>query len=150
MAVDHGGSPPSWFTVFRILYRLLASLVQLAVRSGRSKDLEIIVLRHQLSVVRRQVERPAVTDDDRTLLSAIAAALPHRLRHAWLVTPETLLRWHRRRIAKHWTQPRALRIGRPPTSAELRHLVVRLARRTRPGDTAASRANSPVRHLRPA
>ena len=85
--------------VFRILYRFLTSLTRLGVRSGRSKDLEIIVLRHQLSVLRRQVDRPAITDDDRTLLGAIAAALPRPLRHGWLVTPETLLRWHRKRVA---------------------------------------------------
>jgi hypothetical protein len=114
--------------VFRILYRFLASLARLAVRSGRSKDLEIIVLRHQLTVLRRQVDRPPVTDDDRTLLGAIAAALPHRLRQGWLVTPETLLRWNRRRIARHWTQPpQHQRRGRPPTSPELRHLIVRIA-----------------------
>ena len=66
--------------MFRILYRFLASLARLAVSSGRSKDLEIIVLRHQLNVLRRQVDRPAVTDDVRTLLGAIAAALPRRIR----------------------------------------------------------------------
>ena len=61
----------------RILYRLLVSLARLAVRSGsRSKDLEIIVLRHQLGVLRRQVDRPDLTDDDRSLLGAIASALP--------------------------------------------------------------------------
>ena len=60
----------------RILYRFLALLARLAVRSGRSKDLEIIVLRHQLGVLRRQVDRPDLTDDDRSLLGAIAAALP--------------------------------------------------------------------------
>jgi hypothetical protein len=75
------------------------------VRSGRSKDLEVIVLRHQVHVLRRQIERPAVGGDDRALLGAIAAALPRRLRDGWIVTPETLLRWHRRRIARHWTQP---------------------------------------------
>ena len=85
------------------------------------------MLRHQNAVLRRQIGRPALTDDDRTLLGAIAAALPRRLRDGWIVTPETLLRWHRQRIAKHWTQPPARRIGRPPTSAELRLLVIRLA-----------------------
>jgi hypothetical protein len=119
--------PPSWSGVFRILYRLLTGLARLAVRSGRSKDLELIVLRHQNAVLRRQIARPALTDDDRTLLGAIAAALPRRLRDGWIVTPETLLRWHRQRIAEHWTQPPARRIGRPPTSAELRRLIVRLA-----------------------
>ncbi len=55
----------SWLVVFRILYRLLTALTRLAVQSGRSKDLEIIVLRHQLQVLRRQVERPAICDSDR-------------------------------------------------------------------------------------
>lgn len=85
-------------------------------------------LRHQNAVLRRQIARPLVTDDDRTLLGAIAAALPRRLRDGWIVTPETLLRWHRHRIAKQWTQPPVRRIARPPTSAELRRLIVRLAR----------------------
>ncbi len=66
----------------RTLYRLMVGLVGLAVRAGRSKDLEIIVLRHQLAVLGRTVDRPAVTDDDRTLLAAIAQALPRRLRQA--------------------------------------------------------------------
>ena len=116
--------------MFRILYRFLADLARLAVRSGRSKDLEIIVLRHQLTVLRRQVERPTVTDGDRTLLGAIAAALPKALRQGWIVTPETLLRWHRRRIARHWTQPPTRRTGRPPTPVELSELILRLARET--------------------
>jgi len=120
--------PPSWFGVFRILYRLLTSLARLAMKSGRSKDLELIVLRHQNAMLRRQIARPALTDDDRTLLGAIAAVLPRRLRNGWSVTPDTLLRWHRQRIAKHWTQPPGRRFGRPPTSAELRRLIVRLAK----------------------
>ncbi len=110
----------------RILYRLITMLACLAVRSGRSKDLEIIVLRHQLTVLRRQIDRPEINDDDRTLLGAIAAALPRQRRHGWIVTPDTLLRWHRRRIARHWTQPNR-RPGRPPTSVELRRLILRLA-----------------------
>lgn len=114
--------------MYRILYRFLALLARLAVRSGRSKDLEIIVLRHQLGVLRRQVDRPNLDDDDRSLLGAIAAALPRRLRQGWLVTPDTLLRWNRRRIARHSTQPpQHQHRGRPPTSAELRQLIVRLA-----------------------
>jgi len=71
-------------------------LARLAVRSGRSKDLEIIVLRHQLGVLRRQINRPAINDDDRTLLGAIGSARPRPRRGGWIVTPETLLRWHRR------------------------------------------------------
>ena len=112
--------------MYRILYRFLASLARLTVRSGRSKDLEIIVLRHQLGVLRRQVDRPELTDADRSSLGAIAAALPRPSRAGWLVTPDTLLRWHRRRIAGHWTQPQRPP-GRPSTSAKLRRLALRLA-----------------------
>ena len=111
----------------RVLYRFLVSLARLAVRSGRSKDLKIIVLRHQLTVLHRQNNRPALAEKDRTLLGAVAAALPRRQRAGWLVTPDTLLRWHRRRIARHWTQP-ARPAGRPPTTAEDRQLVLQMAR----------------------
>ena len=112
--------------MYRILYRFLASLARLTVRSGRCKDLEIIVLRHQLAVLRRQVDRPEFTDADRGLLGAIAAALARPSRAGWLVTADTLLRWHRRRIAGHWAQPQRPP-GRPSTSAELRRLTLRLA-----------------------
>jgi len=119
--------PPSLTLVSRLLYRFLTHLAGLAVRSGRWKDLQIIVLRHENAVLRRQVGRPALTENDRTPLGAIAAALPKALRQGWIVTPETLLRWHRKRIAKHWTQPPARRVGRPPINAALRQLIVRLA-----------------------
>ena len=109
-----------------VLYRLIATLARLAVRSGRSKDLEIIVLRHQVAVLRRQIERPAINNDDRILLGAIAASLPRPQRTHWIVTPDTLLRWHRRRISRHWTQ-HTRRPGRPSTAIELRRLVLRLA-----------------------
>ena len=84
------------------------------------------MLRRQLGVLRRQVDRPELTDADRSLLGAIAAALPRPSRAGWLVTPDTLLRWHRRRIVGHWTQPQRPP-GRPSTAAELRRLTLRLA-----------------------
>ncbi|MCP4960236.1 MAG: transposase [Actinomycetia bacterium] len=111
----------------RLLYGFLTQLARVAVRSGRWKDLQIIVLRHENAVLRRQVGRPSLNEDDRTLLAAIAAALPRRLREGWMVTPETLPRWHRKRIARHWTQPPTRRTGRPPISAELSQLIVLLA-----------------------
>ncbi len=110
----------------RVLYHLIAMIARLAVRSGRSKDLEIIVLRHQLTVLRRQIDRPVLDDADRTLLGAIAAALPRPQLTGWIVTPDTVLRWHRRRIARHWTQT-TRGPGRPPTSDQIRQLVLRLA-----------------------
>ncbi|MCP3934844.1 MAG: helix-turn-helix domain-containing protein [Actinomycetia bacterium] len=113
--------------MFRLLYRFLGALARLAVRSGRAKDLEIIVLRHQLTVLQRQIDWPELDDDDRSLLGAVAAALLRRLRDGWIVTPDTLLRWHRRRIARHWTQPQRRRLGRPPTSIQPSRLIVGLA-----------------------
>jgi len=112
--------------MFRILYRFLTSMARLAARSGRSKDLEIIVLRHQLAVLGRNEARPVITNDDRSLLGAIAQALPRPRRTGWLVTPDTLLRWHRRRVAAHWTQPHRPP-GRPSTAASLRQLVIEIA-----------------------
>jgi transposase InsO family protein len=110
----------------RTLYVLVVGLIGLAVRSGRSKDLEIVVLRHQLAVLRREVDRPAIKDDDRTLLGAVAQALSRRARAGWIVTPDTLLRWHRRRVARHWTHPPRRR-GRPATAAAIQQLVLEMA-----------------------
>ena len=112
--------------MFHIFYRFFTTLVRLSARSGRSKDLEIIVLRHQLVVLRRQAARPQLTNDDRTLLGAIAAALPRPKRSGWIVTPDTLLRWHRRGIARHWAQP-SQAPGRPSTGSEIRRLIIEMA-----------------------
>ena len=90
--VDLGKQRPILKLMHRILYRLISALARLAVRSGRSKDLEIVVLRHQLGVLRRQIDRPALDDNDRSLLEAIAAALSPPRRLGWVVTPDTLLR----------------------------------------------------------
>ena len=110
----------------RVLYHLIAGLARLAVRSGRAKDLEIIVLRHQLAVLVRNVDRPQVTDDDRSLLAAVAQALPRPTRTGWLVTPDTLWRWHRRRVARHWTH-RPRRPARPATAVVIRRLAIEMA-----------------------
>ena len=111
----------------RILYRFLVSLVPLADRTGHSKDLEIIVLRRQLALLRRQVDRPNLDDDDRSLLGAIAAAPPPGPRRQGCpFTPDTLLRWHRRRIARHWDQS-SRGPGRPRTAATVRRLVIAIA-----------------------
>ena len=111
----------------RVLYRLLITIVGMLARSGHAKDLEIVVLRHQLTVLQRQINRPKLTEADRTLLGAIAAALPRARRVGWLVTPDTLLRWHRQRIARHWTRPHRP-AGRPPIAKGVRRLAVRMAR----------------------
>jgi putative transposase len=88
------------------VYVLACGLFELVVLLGcaeRSKELEILVLRHELSILRRQVKRPQFTPRDRLLLAALSRVLPRRSWQAFLVRPETLLRWHRRLVAKHWT-----------------------------------------------
>jgi transposase InsO family protein len=89
--------------------------------------LEILVLRHELSILRRQAPRPAFTPHDRLLLAAFSRVLPRRSWHAFLVRPETLLRWHRRLVAKRWTYPHRS-LGRPPVDEAVRDLILKLAR----------------------
>lgn len=105
----------------------LFGLVVLLGRGERSKELEILVLRHELSILRRQVRGPQFTPGDRLLLAALSRVLPRSSWRAFLVRPETLLRWHRRLVAKHWTYPHR-RPGRPPIDDEVRELVLWLAR----------------------
>ena len=106
--------------------RCLLRLVLLRPRSERFKELEIVVLRHELSVLRRQVGRPQLRSSDRILLAAASRLLPRSRWSSFLVTPATLLRWHRRLVARRWTY--SSRSGRPPVGGEIRELVLRLAR----------------------
>jgi putative transposase len=111
-------------------YLAFVSLLKLLIRSGRHvdvKDVELLVLRHQLEVLRRQVERPKLRPPDRALMAAAGRLLPPARRHGLLVTPQTLLRWHRELVRRGWTYPHA-RPGRPPIDARTRELVLRLAR----------------------
>lgn len=95
-------------------------------RSEAFKELEIVVLRHELSVLRRQARRPQLTMADRVLLAAASRLLPRPNWRSFVVTPQTLLRWHRRLVARRWTY--GGRCGRPPIGEEIRALVLRLAR----------------------
>jgi putative transposase len=94
-------------------------------RSSASKDAELLVLRHEVSVLRRANPRPRLDWADHAVLAALTRLLPARLRAHRLVTPGTVLRWHRRLIARKWACP--YRSGRPPASAEVAALIKRLA-----------------------
>jgi len=114
-----------------LLYWSLRRVLELFVlrrRSEREKEIEILLLRHQLRVLKRQVARPRLAQSDRALLAAFSGVLPRRAWKASLfVTPATLLRWHRELVARRWRYPHR-RAGRPATPVEVRELVVRFAR----------------------
>jgi hypothetical protein len=99
----------------------------LAGRPGRSKDLEILVLRHELAVLRRQSVRPPLTRADRAFLAALSRLLPRAAWTSFSVRPETLLGWHRRLVARRWTYP-STRPGRPPLDPSVVALILRLAK----------------------
>jgi transposase len=110
-----------------LMVRNLFALVWLLARPRRSKEIEILLLRHELAVLRRQAGRPRLTRADRALFAALTRALP---RTAWTnlgVKPDTLLRWHRQLVARRWTYAHR-KAGRPPIARSLRELILRLAR----------------------
>ena len=104
----------------------MISLLVLRGRRDRSKDAEILVLRHQLAVLHRQVPRPRFEPADRAVLTALARMLGRDRWSSFLVKPETILAWHRRLVANHWTYPH--RLGRPSTVLTTRQTIIRLAR----------------------
>ena len=115
---------PAGLIQYLIFIRLCGWLVLLG-RSTASKDAELLVLRHEVAVLRRTNPRPRLDWADRAILAVLIRLLPGRLRAHRLVTPGTVLRWHRRLIARKWTYPH--RTGRPPVSAEIAALIERLA-----------------------
>jgi transposase InsO family protein len=112
--------------VYQALVRALSWLALLA-RRDTAKDVEILVLRHEVAVLRRTNPRPTLTWIDRAMLSALSRLLPTPLRRLRLVSPRTLLRWHAQLVARRWTYPHR-RPGRPPTPPPTRALVLQMAR----------------------
>jgi putative transposase len=116
-----------WSFVYLVVRNLFA-LVWLLGRRRRSKELEILVLRHELAILRRQRSRP--TRADRALLAALSRSLPRSAWAAFSFKPETLLSWHRQLVARRWTYSHRTP-GRPPLERSLRELILRLARENR-------------------
>jgi hypothetical protein len=101
------------------------SLVLLRFRSDDAKWVEILVLRHELDILGRQQPHPRLEPGDRAWLSLLSRLLPRQCWSAFVVRPETLLGWHRRMVARHWTYPKAAK-GRPPMADAVQTLIVRL------------------------
>jgi putative transposase len=116
-----------FISCFYSLFRHLLGLAVLRCRSDAANEVEILVLRHELAVLRRQVARPSCRPADRMFLAAFARMLPRDRRGSLFVRPETIRRWHRALVARRWTYPHRPP-GRPATDADLRALIVRLAR----------------------
>jgi hypothetical protein len=114
-------------SVVYLLVRRLLTLAVLLSRSEASKEIEILVLRHELAVLRRQVPLPRHQRRDRLLLAALSRLLPRSRWPVFVVTPQTVLRWHRQLVTRRWGYP-SRRPGRPPTGKAIRDLVIRLAR----------------------
>jgi putative transposase len=113
----------------RLLYLLFCQVLRwlaLLARSAATKDAELLVLRHEVAVLRRQVTRPRVNWADRAVLAGLARLLPRPAWRGLLVQPATLLRWHRDLVRRRWTYPHQR--GRPSVAVELRALALRLAR----------------------
>ena len=111
--------------MFYLIFVRLCGWLVLLGRSSASKDAELMVLRHEVAVLRRTNPQPRLDWADRAVLTALIRLLPPRLRMHRLVTPGTVLRWHRRLVTRHWTCPH--RTGRPPVCTEITALIERLA-----------------------
>ena len=144
LAVEACGAQKPWWHragVFGVIASVLLSIVYAFVRAGLSlvvlrgrgeaaKDVELQVLRHEVMVLRRQVGRARLEPQDRLLVAALCRLLPRRLWGTRIVSPATVLRWHRELVARRWTYRRihSCAGGRPPIAVAIRALVVRLAR----------------------
>jgi hypothetical protein len=112
------------------LMRCLLGLVAVLVRRDLGKDAELLVLRHENAVLRRQISRVSYTPADRAWLAALSRLLPRRRwAEVFAVTPATVLAWHRRLVSRKWDYTARRRPGRPPTAAAIKKLVIRMANR---------------------
>jgi putative transposase len=138
------------FSVACQLTRCLLDCLMLLTRREASKEAELLVLRHENAVLRRQARRVRYELADRLWLAALSRLTPrYRCREVFAVTPATLLTWHRRLVAGKWDDTSRRRPGRPSTAAAIRRLVIRIATGNPAWATAASRANLPGSAITP-
>jgi hypothetical protein len=109
-----------------LIFLHLLNLVMMLGRSSASKDIELLAPRHEVAVLGRTNPRPRLDWADRAILAALVQRLPPWLRAHRLVTPDTILRWHRRLVANKWTYPH--RVGRPPVEDAVAMLIERMAK----------------------
>jgi putative transposase len=131
--------------LFAVFYLLLRRLVGLAGGSAedRHSDIEVLVLRHQLAVLRRRVGRPRLRRRDRLFMAALSRVLPRRRWSSFLVSPQTLLRWHRELVRRKWTYPHRGTGGRPRSQTKCGSSSFGWGRRTPGGDVCGSRQSWP-------
>ncbi len=115
--------------LFAPLARLALTRFRWFLATGDQRDAEILALRHQILVLQRQIDRARFSETDRTILAILAGVIDRRrLAEVFLIVrPDTVIGWHRRLVARHWTQPPAAKSGRPPIDPELRRLIIRVA-----------------------
>jgi putative transposase len=115
--------------VFAVFYLLLRRLVALAgAAEDRHNDIEVLVLRHQLAVLKRRVGRSRLRRRDRLFMAALSSVLPRPRWSSFLVSPQTLLRWHRELVRRKWTYPHRATGGRPPIADDVRDLILQMGK----------------------
>jgi putative transposase len=114
--------------LFSLLYFLVRRLLGAGGRRPDERDVELLVLRHQVKVLQRQMKRPRLSHLDRVLLAAASRAMSRTSWSSFIVRPETLLRWHRELVRRKWTYRRTGHPGRPPIEPDVRDLIVRIGR----------------------
>jgi len=131
--------------LFALVYLMLRRVVRLLAGSSGDLDgdVEVVVLRHQLMVLKRQAGKPRLRRRDRLFMAAISRTLPRARWSSFVVSPQTLLRWHGELVRRKWTYRRTSVAGRPPISDEIRELILRIGKENPRWGWSGSGVSSP-------